>query len=46
MIIKDSEEVEELKYEQEVLRQQLREIKLANQSIRSATDAALRGMAV
>ncbi|WP_277881107.1 MULTISPECIES: hypothetical protein [Buttiauxella] len=36
MIIKDSEEVDALKHEQEVLRQQLREINLANLNIKSA----------
>ncbi|WP_273694239.1 hypothetical protein [Buttiauxella sp. S19-1] len=35
MIIKDSEEVDMLKHEQEALRQQLRDIKLANLNIKS-----------
>jgi len=46
VIIKDSDEVDELKHEQEALRQQLREIKQANLNIKSAAKAALRGMAV
>ncbi|OAT34551.1 hypothetical protein M975_0080 [Buttiauxella brennerae ATCC 51605] len=36
MIIRDSEEMDDLKHEQEVLRQQLRDIKRANQNIKSA----------
>jgi toxic protein SymE len=36
VLIKDSEEVDELKHEQEALRSQLREIKLANLNIKSA----------
>jgi toxic protein SymE len=35
VIIKDSEEVDALKHEQEALRQQLRDIKLANLNIKS-----------
>ncbi|MCP2004373.1 UNVERIFIED_ORG: hypothetical protein J2Y78_002913 [Buttiauxella agrestis ATCC 33320] len=35
MIIKDSEEVDMLKHEQEALRQQLWDIKLANLNIKS-----------
>ncbi|MCE0826393.1 type I toxin-antitoxin system SymE family toxin [Buttiauxella sp. A2-C2_NF] len=46
VIIKDSDEVDELKHEQEALRQQLREIKQTNLNIKSAAKAALRGMAV
>ncbi|MFP2424025.1 hypothetical protein ACLEUK_22575 [Pseudescherichia vulneris] len=46
MIIKDSDEVDELKHEQEALRQQLREIKQANLNIKSTAKAALRGMVV
>ncbi|OAT34589.1 hypothetical protein M975_0075 [Buttiauxella brennerae ATCC 51605] len=41
MIIKDSDEVGVLKHEQEALRQQLRDIKIANRNIK----AVLRGMA-
>ena len=44
VIIKDSDEVDELKHEQEALRQQLRDIKQANLNIKSAAKAALRGM--
>lgn len=36
VIIRDSEEMDDLKHEQEVLRQQLRDIKRANQNIKSA----------
>lgn len=36
MLIRDSEEVDELKHEQESLRQQLRDIKQANLNIKSA----------
>ncbi|RJT46686.1 SymE family type I addiction module toxin [Rahnella woolbedingensis] len=36
VIIKDSDEVDELKHEQEALRQQLRDIKRANKNIKSA----------
>lgn len=36
VIIKDSDEVDTLKHEQEKLRQQLRDIKRANQNIKSA----------
>nr|WP_238392840.1 SymE family type I addiction module toxin [Buttiauxella sp. 3AFRM03] len=46
VIIKDSEEVDELKHEQEVLRQQLRDVKQANRDIKSTAKAALQGMAV
>lgn len=46
VLVLDSEEVDLLKHGQEALRQQLREIKLANQSIKSATDAAPRGKEV
>jgi len=46
VIIKDNEEVDELKREQEELRQQLRDIKLANQNIKNAAKAALRGIRV
>ncbi|SUB83779.1 Uncharacterised protein [Pragia fontium] len=46
MLVLDSEEVDLLKHEQEALRQQLREIKQANQDIKNAANAALRGMAV
>jgi len=44
VIIKDSEEVDVLKHEQEALRSQLRDIKQANLSIKSAARAALRRM--
>jgi toxic protein SymE len=40
VLIRDSEEVDDLKHEQESLRQQLRDIKLANKNIESV----LRGM--
>jgi len=40
VIIKDSEEVDVLKHEQEALRQQLQDIKMTNKNIKSA----LRGM--
>jgi toxic protein SymE len=43
-LVKDSEEVDVLKHEQEALRQQLRDIKQANLNIKSAAKAALRGM--
>ncbi|MEZ2577542.1 hypothetical protein [Buttiauxella ferragutiae] len=46
VIIKDSDEVDDLKHEQEALRQQLREIKLANQSIRSTAKSALQRMVI
>ncbi|WP_244272383.1 hypothetical protein [Buttiauxella ferragutiae] len=46
MIIKDSDEVDTLKHEQEALRQQLRDIKQANRDIKSTAKAALQGMAV
>jgi toxic protein SymE len=41
VIIKDSDEVDELKREKDILHQQLRDIKQANQNIK----AVLRGMA-
>ena len=41
VIIKDSEEVDVLKHEQKVLRQQLREIRQANLNIKSAARPAL-----
>jgi toxic protein SymE len=41
VIIKDSDEVDELKREKDILHQQLRDIKLDNQNIK----AVLRGMA-
>ena len=46
VIIKDSEEVDDLKHEheQEALRQQLRDIKKANLNIKSAAKTALRGI--
>jgi len=44
VIIKESEEVDVLKHEQEALRQQLREIKQANLNIKSAAKAALKGI--
>ena len=46
VIIKDSEKVDELKHEQEALRQQLRDIKQANREMRNAAKAAFRGMRV
>ncbi|UNK60702.1 SymE family type I addiction module toxin [Buttiauxella ferragutiae] len=46
VIIKDSDEVDTLKHEQEALRQQLRDIKQANWDIKSTAKAALQGMAV
>jgi len=46
VLIIDSKEVDELKHEQEALRQQLRYIKQANRDMKSAAKAALRGMAV
>ena len=46
VIIKDSEEVDVLKHEQEALRQQLREIKQANRNMKNATKEELRGMRV
>lgn len=46
VIIKDNDEVDELKHEQEALRSQLREIKPANREMKSAAKAALRGMRV
>ncbi|OAT33424.1 SymE family toxin [Buttiauxella ferragutiae ATCC 51602] len=46
VIIKDSDEVDTLKHEQEALRQQLRDIKQANRDIKSTAKAALQGMAV
>lgn len=42
MIIKDSEEVDVLKHEQEALRQQLRDIMLANKNIKSALHGITR----
>lgn len=42
VIIKDSDEVDALKHEQEALRQQLRDIKQVNKNIK----VALRGMTV
>lgn len=42
MIIKDSEEVDVLKHEQEALRQQLRDIKRENQNIKSALHGITR----
>ena len=46
VLILDSDEVDELKHEQEALRRQLREIKQANRDMKSAAQAALRGMRV
>ncbi|CDH32104.1 type I toxin-antitoxin system SymE family toxin [Xenorhabdus bovienii] len=46
VLVLDSEEVDDLKHEQEALRQQLRDIKQANRDMQSATKAALRGMRV
>ncbi|MTD29428.1 hypothetical protein [Erwinia sorbitola] len=46
MIIKDSDDADELKREQEALRQQLRDIKLANRNMKNAATAALRGIRV
>ncbi|MEG1111546.1 MAG: hypothetical protein RSE65_12595 [Hafnia sp.] len=46
MIIKDSEEVDELKRKQEELSQQLRDIKQANRDMKNAAKAALRGIGV
>ena len=46
VLIRDSEEVDELKHEQESLRQQLRDIKQANLNIKSAAEVALREMRV
>ena len=45
-LIKDSEEVDVLKHEQEALHQQLRDIKQANRDKKSAAKAVLRGVAV
>ena len=44
VLIKDSEEVDELKHEQEARRQQLRDIKQAHRNMKSAAKAALGGM--
>ncbi|QLK63748.1 type I addiction module toxin, SymE family (plasmid) [Enterobacteriaceae bacterium Kacie_13] len=46
VIIKDSEEVDELKREKDILHQQQRDIKLANQNIKNAAKAALREIRV
>jgi len=46
LIIKDNKEVDELKHKQEELSQQLRDIKLANQNIKNAAKAVLRGIRV
>ncbi|WP_233454381.1 hypothetical protein [Hafnia paralvei] len=46
MIIKDSDEVDELKRKQEELSQQLRDIKQANRDMKNAAKAALRGIRV
>ena len=46
VIIKDNKEVDELKHKQEELSQQLRDIKLANQNIKNAAKAVLRGIRV
>ncbi|WP_154754643.1 hypothetical protein [Erwinia sorbitola] len=46
VIIKNSDEVDELKRKQEELTQQLRDIKLANKNIKNAAKAALRGIRV
>lgn len=46
VIIKNSDEVDELKHEQEALSQQLREIKQANLNIKSTAKAALRGIGI
>jgi toxic protein SymE len=42
VIIKGSEEVDELKREKDILHQQVRDIKLANLNIKNAAKAALR----
>lgn len=46
VLIKDSDEVDELKHEKEALHQQLRDIKQAHRNMKSAAKAALRGMTV
>jgi len=46
VLVLDSDEVDDLKHEQEALRQQLRDIKLANQNIKNAAKAALREIRV
>ncbi len=46
VLVLDSEEMDDLKHEQESLRQQLRDIKQANRNMQSATKAALRGIRV
>jgi toxic protein SymE len=46
VIIKDSDEVDELKREKDILHQQLRDIKLDNQNIKNAAKAALRGIRI
>ena len=46
VIIKNSDEVDELKRKQEELIQQLRDIKLANKNIKNAAKAVLRGIGV
>ncbi|QGU85921.1 hypothetical protein [Erwinia sorbitola] len=46
MLVLDSEEVEDLKREQEALRQQMRQIKQANRDMKNAAKAALGGIRV
>ncbi|AYN25796.1 type I toxin-antitoxin system SymE family toxin [Buttiauxella sp. 3AFRM03] len=46
VLIKDSEEVDDLKHEQEALHQQLRDIKQANRDMKSNAKAALRGIGI
>lgn len=46
VIIKDSDEVDALKHEQEALRQQLRDIKQTNREMKNAAKAALRGIVI
>ncbi|MFG1173927.1 SymE family type I addiction module toxin [Erwiniaceae bacterium CAU 1747] len=46
VLVLDSDEVDDLKNEQEALRQQLREIKQANRDMKNAAKAALRGIKV
>ncbi|MDX6841738.1 hypothetical protein ACP6EW_18630 [Hafnia paralvei] len=44
MIIKDSDEVDQLKREKDILNHQLLDIKQANQNINNAAKAAFRGI--
>ena len=46
VIIKDSDDVDELKREKDILHQQLRDINLDNQNIKNAANAPLRGIKV